>query len=615
MPSAGRFGAVMFMRKIRIALLVLTPLCWATEAVGLTIASGGEARVRIVLAREATEAESTAARELADYLSRITGASFRAVSEAEDDGETPAILVGPTGHSRRLGPDPLSLGEEEWILRTDGERLLLYGGRPRGTLYAVYRFLESHVGVRWWTPFEEHVPRLADLAVADLDERGKPALVYRDISVENGPAVFRARSRLNGHFSRLSAAYGGSQSYGPPHQVHTFYLYVSPEEYYDSHPEYFSEIGGLRYGGQAQLCLTNPELLEIVVAQMSREIELSRDGALARGTDPPVLFNFSQNDWDRPCECERCSAKARREGSQSGPLIDFVNRLAREIGPRYPDVWIDTLAYGYTLDAPNNLRVEDNVVVRISGLHQRDFTRPITDPTNHEYAAAVEDWSARTAHLRVWDYPVVFGNAGEFPLPNLRALSQDFRFFLDHGVEGVFVEAAFPIAADLRDLKLWVIAKILEDPRRDIGRLLVEFTRGYYGRAGEEIRAYLKRLEKAAARRSSVVGYRAKPSAYTYLDARFFRRAHRIFDRAEREVEGDPELLRRVRHARLSLDRATLVLWDAAAGSRLALDEIVRRYRDTWRDQIELRMLESERSAALEEVEREIAYWSERHDR
>jgi hypothetical protein len=569
----------MFMRKIRIALLVLTPLCWATEAVGLTIASGGEARVRIVLAREATDAESTAARELADYLSRITGASFRAVSEAEDDGETPAILVGPTGRSRRLGPDPLSLGEEEWILRTDGERLLLYGGRPRGTLYAVYRFLESHLGVRWWTPFEESVPRLADLAVPDLDERGKPALVYRDISVQNGPVVFRARSRLNGHFSRLSAAYGGSQAYGPPHQVHTFYLYVSPEEYYDSHPEYFSEIGGLRYGGQAQLCLTNPELLEIVVAQMSREIERSRSQALARGTDPPVLFNFSQNDWARPCECERCSAKARR-----------------------------------ALDAPQNLRVEENVVVRVSGLHQRDFTRPITDPANHDYAAAVEDWSARTDHLRVWDYPVVFGDAGEFPLPNLRALSQDFRFFQDHGVEGVFVEAAFPIAADLRDLKLWVIARVLEDPRRDLDTLLVEFTQGYYGQAGGEIRAYLRKLEKAAARRAATVGYRAKPSAYTYLDARFLRRAHRIFDRAEREVEGDPELLRRVRHARLSLDRATLVLWEAAAEGRLDRDQIVRRYRDTWRDQIELRMLESERSAALEEVDREIEYWSGRQD-
>ncbi len=38
----------------------------------------------------------------------------------------------------------LALGQS-----SPGPDLLLVGGRPRGTLYAVYAFLEETVGVRW----------------------------------------------------------------------------------------------------------------------------------------------------------------------------------------------------------------------------------------------------------------------------------------------------------------------------------------------------------------------------------------------------------------------------------------------------------------------------------
>ena len=34
-----------------------------------------------------------------------------------------------------------------------------------------------------------------------------------------------------------------------------------PERYFDTHPEYFSLVGGKRQSGYAQLCLTNPDVL------------------------------------------------------------------------------------------------------------------------------------------------------------------------------------------------------------------------------------------------------------------------------------------------------------------------------------------------------------------
>ena len=50
---------------------------------------------------------------------------------------------------KQNGIDCEKLGEEEWVIRTVGDDLILTGGRPRGTMYAVYEFLEDYVGCHW----------------------------------------------------------------------------------------------------------------------------------------------------------------------------------------------------------------------------------------------------------------------------------------------------------------------------------------------------------------------------------------------------------------------------------------------------------------------------------
>jgi hypothetical protein len=581
-----------------------------------SLAIDGTPRAEVYVADEASATERTAARELVEYLSRITGAPFDLRSESEYRGSGAAILVGPTAAARASETPPETLGGEEWVVRSVGERLLLFGGRPRGTLYAVYEFLERHLGVRWWNPYEESVPRRPDLEIPLLDERGAPAFAYRDISLGEVSRVFAAHSRLNGHFGRAMPAYGGARSYGPPHHAHTFYLYVSPEELLETHPNYFSEIGGLRFGGQAQLCLTDSDLPELVAGRMARTIDASRREAAREGRSLPTLFSFSQNDWERPCECERCRRVVAREGSESGPVIEFVNELARRLARDDFELRIDTLAYHYTLDPPRHLRTRSNVVVRLSGLHQRDFAASVQRPTNARYRAAVEGWAARTDHLWIWDYAVVFGDFGDLPIPNLRPLGTDYAWYVEQGVEGVYLQAAYPISADLRDLKLWVAAKLLYDPARDVDDLIEEFTEGFYGPAGPSIRSYVELVERAARRRPSSIGYLPDPAQYHYLDRKFFRAAHRRFDRAERRVAEDEVLLRRVRHARLSLDRASLVFWPVA--SRACRDDwetVSGRYRETWRMQLELRPGSVDREAVMEEVDREIAHWSAQHPR
>ena len=601
-------------RRTPAGLLTVLLVIGATLPAGaIGLAREGRALMPILLAADPSAAENTAARELADYLERISGARFEVLLEDDVPDVRRAIHVGPTALALEQGLGADRLGPEEWAVRTTEAGLILTGGRPRGTLYAVYRFLEDELGVRWWTPFEEWVPRRDRVVLGRLERRGRPVFGYRDVHGIRGPRAFCARNRINGHFSKLGPAHGGAERYGPPSHVHTFFRYVPPEEHFESHPEYFSEKGGLRYADRGQLCLTNPELFELVAGKLESYVEQSREQASSAGRVPPRLFDFSHNDWGGRCRCDACSRIAEEEGGHSGPLVRFLNRLAE----RHPDVWIDTLAYSHTFDPPRHTSTRDNVVVRLSALYQRDFSKPVAHPSHEDYRRALAGWSERTRHLRVWDYTVTFGDDGDLPLPNLSFLADDLRFYAEQGVEGMFVQHSFPIAADMRDMKLWVLLKLLEDPSRSTRALIRDFSHGYYGPAARPIRRYLRALEHAAARKAAVIRFYSDADAFTYLDVRFMLEAHRLFDAAQRKVAGDPVLSRRVRHARLSLDRATLARWRALGneaaqlGARIAgrppdLNAITTRYRRTWQEQMELRLRKNERARAMEDLDSEL---------
>jgi hypothetical protein len=291
-----------------------------------------------------------------------------------------------------------------------------------------------------------------------------------------------------------------------------------------------------------------------------------------------------------------------------------VNEVARRVAQSEPELMIETLAYAYTLDPPRGWVTEPNVVLRVSGLHQRDFLRSVEDPANAAYRNALLGWSDLTQHLYVWDYTVPFGEHGNLPLPNLRILARDLAFYLDSGVEGVYLQAEDPIADDLRDLKIWIVSRLLVDPRQRVGKLVRQFTDGYYGDAGRAIRRYLEILGRSARRSTAALRYGASAEDHVHLDANFFRDAHRSFDRAERRVFDQPARQARVRHARLALDRATLARWPVACGTACEpadFERVARRYRGTWSDQLHRRFPGADFGAAMAEVDREIAYWEQ----
>ncbi len=546
--QSGRPRPGWVLKKILVCSLVgacvSTRLAVAADA-GFMIAEDGLPRCVIAVAEDASPAEQTAARELQAILQEVSGAELPIRLSSEVALDARQIVVGPSARLNELLPDLKldAIGADGIVIRTVGNALVLAGPRPRGTLYAVYTFLEDQVGCRWWTPTESTIPRKPTLSVPPLAITYAPKLKMREAYYRDAfEETFSARQKLNGHHNRIGEAFGGTVRFSG--FVHTFHGLLPPEKYFQEHPEWYSLRGGKRIRGYAQLCLTNDEML----AEMIRAVL----GRLAK--DPGAeLISISQNDNQQACQCEKCKAVVAEEGSEAGPMLRFVNAVAEAVEKEFPNVWVETLAYLYTRKAPLNVRPRANVVVRLCSI-ECSFVHPLGEgPENEPFRRDIEAWSEIAPQLLVWDYVTNFRNY-LIPHPNLRVLAPNVRFFVDHNVVGLFAQGDDSSGiGDFVRLRAWLLAQLMWDPSRDENALIDAFLSGYYGPAAPSLRAYLDLICDAGERYGKRIGcYMGDTSAWLTLDD--LNRATELFARAEAAVAGNPMLAARVRRERLPLD-------------------------------------------------------------
>jgi hypothetical protein len=517
-----------------------------------SIAKGGKPSCVILRQPQATLAESNAVQELAATLEKITGARFIVQEASEGNLPKRAIIVGPGAAARAAFPEvPLDkLGSDELVMKVKGERLLLAGGRPRGTLYAVSRFLQEQCGVRWWTPWASTTPTRRSLRVANLDVREQPTFEYREPFWS--PAFeprWKVHNVANGGSHGVPDELGGCLSYKG--FAHTFYPLVPPEKYFGPHPEWYSLIKGKRTHENAQLCLSNPELRDVMVQRVK---EWLRESPEAR------IISVTQNDCFGACECDKCKAIDEAEGSPSGSMLTFVNYIAEKIEPEFPNVAVDTFAYQYTRKPPRTLQARPNVIVRLCSI-ECNFREPLDHPSNAAFLADLKGWSKICRRLYVWDYVTDFAHY-VLPHPNWFVLGPNLRLFETYNVKGVFEEGAYagPGAA-MAELESWVLAQLLWNPRQDDRALIKEFLRGYYGaKAGDLIERYVQ-LMHGASEGFYLRCYLGKDPPHLRFQP--LAASERLWQQAEAAAsrEADPDVLLRVRMGHLPVRYACLTRW------------------------------------------------------
>ena len=526
---------------LAMAFVASAPVSGAT-----TIAEKGTSRYRIVVASDAIPSERYAAEELQRYLESMNGARLPIVSDAVPM-ESREILLGDNAHLQRLklSIDFNKLGADGFALRTDGKKIIIAGGRPRGTIYGVYALLEEKLGVRWITPEFEVVPKLARVNLPKLNETQIPALEYREVywTEMMRDADFAARHRLNGNHYRLTEKHGGRAAVYYPF-VHSFDMLV-PRELYQEHPEYFPLIDGKRKDGYVQRCLSNPDVLKIATGRVRQWLQEHREA---------TIISVSQNDTFNYCQCERCKALDDAEGSPAASLLRFVNAIAEDVEGDHPNVRIDTLAYQYSRKPPKTLRPRHNVIVRLCSI-ECCFAHPLetcSSPENQRFRDDIIAWQPVAPLLYVWDYTPNFSHYQQ-PFPNFDALQPNVQFFVKHGVKGLFEEGNYSGGGngEMGPLRAYVLAKLLWNPYTDVQRHIIEFLNAYYGKAANNIRAYLELLHRQVREK----GYHAHiydPPAAPYLNNEAINGAEKLFDEAERLAD-DGTIRFRVQVARLPI--------------------------------------------------------------
>jgi len=541
------------LKKAFLVLLMVLVSCVITNAATtkkLILAANKKSSYVIAVSNVQIPSEVTASKELQTYIFRSTGVKLPIVKESKLKRGAGAIMLGSTVFAGKVGISPK--GSEQWVIRTVGNRLVLAGGRPRGTLYAVYHFLEDIMGIHWWTIWDETVPNHKILSIGSLNLSGTPGFAYREIYDGElaWPKEFYARNRVNGHYSMVPWSFGGTLQYGLPYHVHTFSRYFPPEQYFATHPEWYALTKGKR-NPQGQLCLTNKDLFNAWVAKMKDFIKTSYADADKQGIPRPVYFSISQNDWEGSCECDNCKAIYEKEG-HSGLSLMFVNAVAAEIEKEYPEILVDTLAYWFYEEAPKTIKPRDNVRIRLCDVGE-DVMHPMIHSNNKNGLRRLQDWSKITKHLNIWKYGVVY--TPNLPTPSQLDYSDDVKTYKKYGVEGVFIELENIMTTDMWEMKTWMQDKLYEDPNADSDRLVKEFTDGYYGAAGQYIRDYLNVVHKALQDKPSYINFGGSPSGYTFMTLDVTRKCNELFDKAEAAVATDQMILDRVRMARTSLDR------------------------------------------------------------
>ena len=508
-----------------ISCLFLTLAVSCAPKSTLELTKGGTSNYEIVIKDQVSNNLNASASELQHYIEKISSVKIPIVVQDHKNNKKHGIFVYIED----------GLDQNQIKIHVEGEDIAISGGSNPAVKNAVYEFLEMYLNCKWYAPDVEDIPNTETITIAkNIDYTYTPEITTRTV-----------HSRLfyeHPDFAeKLKVTDESFPYYVPTARVHTFNKFVPEEVYYKRHPEYFALRDNKRL--PTQLCLTNEAVYNIVRDSVA---------SLFKQFPDATVISVSQNDNQQHCTCQYCKAIDEAEGSPSGTMIRFVNRIAAD----FPDKTISTLAYQYTRKPPKTKALE-NVLITLCSI-ECDRSAPIEDKCT-DFADDLRGWKEITKNIRIWDYTTQFTNFLA-PFPNIHTLQPNIKFFRDNHAKWIF-EQHSNNPSELFELRSYVTAKLLWNPDRDIDKLITEFTTGYYEEAGVYIKQYIDLIHKKIKEDNDffLFLYGDPSQAFSsFLNPKLLTTYDSYFNDAEKAVANKPDVLKRVKEARIGVDYAIL---------------------------------------------------------
>lgn len=550
----------------------------------LTLTRDGQPAAVIVLAEKPTRAAQFAALELQWHVKEISGAVLPIIRDStvhgsEVHGSGARIYVGDTAAARELGLTQEAFKLQEYAVRSGKREIVLVGKdaadfsevrfdpsdfgngskngnwpgwwQERGTLHAVYDFLQNACGVRWFNPTDTGslIPRQPTLTVTMKTVRRAPTFRYRDTGIMSAEENYDRSvaiwgPQMEAGFKAWDAlAYADSRgkqgdSLGLRRMTATLFLLRmrnggelcranhSLYHYYDifwrtnqnetvatwfvgKRPDLFAQ--GYQ-DDPPQMCYTSTGL----VAQVVQE---ARDYFDKGGYQFPGGFligpkwgenYFCVEPMDNAlfCKCPSCmsiiakgsnygTGKFFSTGIHSDYMFTLVNAVAKEVKKTHPDKRIVTLAYATHAWLPRDFKLDPYVAVQFCFAY--DGSPWWTEPYGDEWRLA-EQWGreakASGRPLYAWCYYghgyKAYANAGNFhcfPGYFAHAIAKELRMYKRYGYRGMF-HCGMPT-----DVDSYVLLRLMDNTELDVDRVLDEYFDGLYGAAARPIRAFYDAIE------------------------------------------------------------------------------------------------------------------------
>ena len=409
-----------------------------------------------------------------------------------------------------------ALGSDGFAVRTFDKQIVFAGGSPRATLFAIYTFLERHVGCRWYypDPADQIVPKrdpqvLERLIAAGISMSERPDFPFRmrefrDVRpmvegtderiiqqidwwaklrmncflinfgyARSKPLWERWKKRLIPEIKKRGLLLGIGEHGSYP-------LFLNPSQYASEHPDWYCEIGGHRIGGLrapngkgAQFCTTNEAAVRTYLANF---VQFAKD-------NPEIdVYYPAPNDGGLWCQCESC-----RKLSVADRYLALDNRVAEALVKVRPDYRILHLAYSNHRLPPERTKPHPNVDIDVA-CWGRDFAYPLSDqrtmPNRKDYLTVFQKWLAicRANRGSRVIYHCKFMRhlwLGFRPMP-LQVVDLDMPYLRELGLSGFDLPLGF-VGVWTKALNAYVVAHRCWDVDANTDCMVEEYFRLYYG--------------------------------------------------------------------------------------------------------------------------------------
>lgn len=558
------------------------------EDTNVDFVKDGKTSYRVLLPETPTPTESFAAGELRNFFKQATGEEISLVYEsdvnADKDGKFLAIGATDLFAESKYTVDA-TLGDDGFKVITYGNSVLMNGFGESGKLYAVYDFLEEQLGFETYAADEIHVDEVKNQKLKDFDIKETPDFAGRDahnVSYFNN-ALFATRKRQRGVRTPFLATQGEGSVWSKTLWTHSTHILIRPSEHQAKHSDWFSENGlDLCYGTGIEDSANGAEMRQVAINSLKYYIELQPTAK---------YFMVGLEDNSQSCGCDKCVAANKLYGgideNASGPMVVFVNMLAREIDawlraehPERADlVKIAMFAYQASEQPPvtydeatgkytfaKEVVPEKNVIIRLAPLSAVYSKNLLDEKANESFRKVILGWSALGADMSVWSYSCPFG-AYLYPAYNWHTLQENYRIYKEYGITDILDQSPRDSSAlPFHDLRNYIQAELMWDVEQDMNLLIERFIKAYYKDAAPYMQEYFNLINSNYALMERTRGYLWYPGPWESRDnalAEYYPKSYlnaclALFEKAYEAIEKMPDgeekskALLRVRREELS---------------------------------------------------------------